>query len=257
VRWFVWRNSFSQQIAFVSVNKKPCDVLCSKPVALFGFCVRALILVVEWWKIAACRCSRIPALIRFSLDTNWFSLTPAQTERFVERVRDVSPPRHALACHPVVFGGVRGWHVVSVAVILTYLLLGPADHAKWVVPVPTHSRTHTDWGLSWSFKLHQMHGIYRTFVRGGSPSCSPQELINGVRGNVAWKSSVEFNFVSYRLCITRTERETPVDICRFFKYFFFFFLRKYRYVLRNGDVINFCLPKSYVMQVALRRIYYE
>ena len=93
---------------------------------------------------------------------------------------------------------------------------------EWCQCPLTVGRTPTG-GFSWSFKLHQMHGMYRTVVRGRSPSCSPQELINGARGNVVWKSSVEFNFVSYRLCITRTERETPVDTYRFFKYIYIFF----------------------------------
>jgi len=186
--------------------------------------------------------SRVKGLIGFSLNSRWFSLTPAQTERFIERVRDVSPPRHALVCHPVVFGGVRSWHVVSVAVILTCLLLGLGDHTKWLVSRPTHSRTHTDFGgFSWLFELHQMHGMYRTVVHGRSPSCSPQELVNGVQGNVRLKSWVEFNFDSYRLCITRTERETPIDI-DFFKYFFF--LTKYRYLFWNRGLINFYLPVS-------------
>jgi hypothetical protein len=66
-----------------------------------------------------------------------------------------------------------------------------------------------------------MHGMYRTVVNGRSPSCSPQELVNGVRGNVGLIFRVEFNFVSYRLCITRTEREIPIEIYRFFEYFFF------------------------------------
>jgi hypothetical protein len=105
----------------------------------------------------------------------------------------------------------------------------------------TVGRTPTS-GFSWLFELHQMHGMYRTVVHGRSPSCSPQELVNGVQGNVRLKSWVEFNFDSYRLCITRTERETPIDI-DFFKYFFFF-LTKYRYLFWNRGLINFYLPVS-------------
>jgi len=89
------------------------------------------------------------------------------------------------------------------------------------VSLSTHSRTHTDWGLSRSFKLQQMHGMYRKVVRGRLPSYSPQELSNGVRGNVGCKSWVEFNCVSYRLCLTRTERETPINVYRFFQTLFF------------------------------------
>jgi hypothetical protein len=85
----------------------------------------------------------------------------------------------SLPSHPVVLGSARGLHVVSVAVILTFLLPGVTCRAKWLVLLPTHSWTHTDWGIPWSLKLHQMHGMYRRVVRRRPPWCSPQELNSG------------------------------------------------------------------------------
>ena len=153
---------------------------------------------------------------------NWFSLTPAHTERF----NWSSEGCIAVSSRPCLPSGRVRWCTWLTrrfgCMILTFLLLGLADRAKWLVSLSTHSRTHTDWGLSRSFKLHQTHGMYRTVVRGRSPSCSPQELSNGVRGDVGCKSCVEFNFVSYRLCKTGTERETPINVYRFFQFFFFF-----------------------------------